>query len=116
MPDPWRAKGGKNMAAYMNGFTRQIWDAIIAAPPLGKRVVNNQIVLTYRGNGFGMGLDIEPVAVLPAIPDEGGQLVFWMSSATISGGTGDDQVWMAYAGQTEWYPMQMYTECSGAVV
>lgn len=59
------------------------------------------------------GLEATPVLVLPPIPTTGWQVVFWQSSTTATGGTGDDQVWMAYAGQLEWTPAQNYTDKNG---
>jgi hypothetical protein len=53
------------------------------------------------------------VTALPAIPETGCLMVLWTSD---DGGTGDNQVWMAYAGQAKWYPMQFFTSKSGAVV
>ena len=67
----------------------------------------------------------EPVRALPEIPTAGIKYVFWQSATTapedfgdppLDAGTGDDQVWMAYAGQTEWTPTQNYTDLSGEVV
>jgi hypothetical protein len=58
-------------------------------------------------------LEVPPVLVLPPIPASGCQMVFWQSSTTATGGTGDDQVWMAYAGQLEWTPSQIYTDKNG---
>ena len=57
------------------------------------------------------GLRIEKVETLPAIPTSGGRFVFWTSEGD---GTGDDQIWVAYAGQTAWTPLQKFTTLSGA--
>lgn len=48
---------------------------------------------------------IEKVLNLPPIPTFGAKLVFWTSEGA---GTGDDQIWGAFAGQVRWYPMQFF--------
>lgn len=55
----------------------------------------------------------EVVETLPPIPTTGMKEVYWTSADT---GTGDDQVWRAYKGDTEWSPTQRLTDKSGAVV
>jgi hypothetical protein len=52
----------------------------------------------------------EIVNTLPAVPSVGSRRVFWRST---SGGTGDDQIWEAHAGQSRWYPSQKPTNKSG---
>lgn len=59
---------------------------------------------------------IGPVRVvesLPEIPSAPGNMmeVYWTS---VGGGSGDDQVWRAFPGQTEWTPTQYYSALSGA--
>lgn len=54
---------------------------------------------------------ITTVETLPPIPTFGARIVFWSSS-----GTGDDQIWVAWEGGTQWYPMSgVLTNNSGAV-
>ena len=53
---------------------------------------------------------VDTVDDLPSIPASGMREVFWTSSGS---GTGDDQVWRAYAGQSEWTPTQKRTTKSG---
>jgi len=65
------------------------------------------------GGGGGGGTGVEVVTALPAIPDEGYKMVFWTSA---DGGTGDNQLWEVYAGQTAWTPCQNYTTLSGVPV
>lgn len=51
------------------------------------------------------------VTALPAIPvEEGAYFCKWIST---DGGTGDDQMWTATAGQDKWTPMQYPTTLSG---
>ena len=72
------------------------------------------IIRAKGGNeGLASGLRIEVVAALPAIPTSGGRFVFWTSDGT---GTGDDQVWLAFKGQTAWTPQQKFTTKSGVPV
>lgn len=50
--------------------------------------------------------DLEVVTALPAIPLEGMHEVYWTSAG---GGTGDNQIWRAFEGQSLWYPTQKLT-------
>lgn len=52
----------------------------------------------------------EVVQTLPAIPTTGMKEVYWTSTGA---GTGDDQVWRAFAGQSQWFPTQRLTDLSG---
>lgn len=63
-----------------------------------------------KGGGGG-GLSVSVVNTLPAIPSSGAKIVYWTSAGV---GTGDDQLWIAYAGQSAWTPMQFTTTHSGA--
>lgn len=58
---------------------------------------------------------VPTVETLPTIPTAAGQYrkVFWTSAGA---GTGDDQCWEVYYGQTAWTPCQKQTTKSGAVV
>lgn len=57
--------------------------------------------------------EINSVDDLPAIPGSNMLEVFWTSDGD---GTGDDQVWRAYAGQTAWTPTQATSSLSGVPV
>ncbi len=61
----------------------------------------------------GGGLNVATVEVLPAIPATGARFVFWTSAGA---GTGDDQMWVAFAGQSAWTPVQFLTSLSGVPV
>lgn len=75
------------------------------------RTIGGRAIITAKkGKGGGGGLSITTVLTLPSIPASGGKMVFWTSAGA---GTGDDQIWIAYAGQTEWTPMQFVTSLSG---
>ena len=79
------------------------------------RMGDNVTIKSTGGDGDGVasGLRIAKVLVLPPIPTSGARLVFWTSEGT---GTGDDQIWVAYAGQTAYTPMQKNTTNSGVPV
>lgn len=62
------------------------------------------------GVGTGGAFAIPTVLVLPAIPLSGAAVVYWTS---LGGGTGDNQIWWAYAGQSAWTPGQFFTTKSG---
>jgi len=68
------------------------------------------IVAAKKGRGGGGGLSVATVLTLPAIPASGAKFVFWTSAGA---GTGDDQIWVAYAGQTAWTAMQFLSSLSG---
>lgn len=80
----------------------------------GVSTFGNRMVLK-RGAavGGGGGLSVTIVETLPPIPASGARIVFWTSAGA---GTGDDQMWMAFAGQTEWTAMQFLTSLSGVPV
>lgn len=75
-----------------------------------RTIGNRAIVTAKKGKGGGGGLTISTVLTLPAIPTSGAKFVFWTSAGA---GTGDDQIWVAYAGQTAYTPMQAVTSLSG---
>jgi len=56
------------------------------------------------------GSDVAIVTSLPAIPTSGMLEVFWTSAGV---GTGDDQVWRVYAGQSAFTPTQFTSSLSG---
>lgn len=75
---------------------------------------NRQAIRRQRATiGGGAGLTISTVLVLPAIPTTGGRFVYWTSAGA---GTGDDQIWVAYAGQDRWYAIQRPSLLSGIPV
>lgn len=76
----------------------------------GASSFGNRQVVNKPKQSFGGGLTITTVEVLPAIPASGGRMVYWTSEGD---GTGDDQVWMAFAGQDVWTPMQYPTSLDG---
>lgn len=107
-------------------LTAQIMDQILRLLPTVIRTGNG---LTMRKHGRAIvidtrrvppkpntgGLDIDIVAALPAIPSTP-TLVYWGSSSTISGGTGDDQIWSSGPTNTLWYPTTKLTDKSGTPV
>ena len=62
------------------------------------------------------GLDIPMVKSLPPCPDSNVKMVFWADIYTLEDGTGDNQIWVCYAPQTEYYPLQSYTSLSGVPI
>lgn len=80
---------------------REIWRAIKELKTrTGKPNVR---VSSGGGGGSGASRNTPTVETLPAIPTtpETEKRVFWTSAGA---GTGDDQVWHAYTGQSRWYP------------
>jgi hypothetical protein len=71
---------------------------------------NKRIGMMGGGGGGGREWNVETVAELPAIPESGYSIVFWTNA---DGGTGDNQCWEVYAGQSAWTPCQYYTTLSG---
>lgn len=87
------------------------------------RRVHDYMTVDFKGGGgIGGTFDIEEVRSLPAIPTQGGKFVFWMSETRapateeMPAGTGDDQLWIAYEGQDQWFPVQFYSGRSGIPV
>ena len=77
---------------------------------LQSRVAN----VPLRTAGSGADSDRCPtVKTLPAIPTSGRARVFWASGTTLTGATGDDQVWEAHAEQSVWYPQDKPTNKLG---
>jgi len=66
-----------------------------------------------RGLGSSGGANVSTVEALPAIPSSGMLEVYWTSTGA---GTGDNQVWRAYAGQTSYTPTQKLSNNSGVPV
>jgi hypothetical protein len=71
----------------------------------------NTSAASGTGDGTGTSFSVEVVESLPAIPTVAYKMVFWTSAGA---GTGDDQTWEAFPGQTRWYPCQKPTTLSGA--
>ena len=94
----------KGDIAGVAGFVPQ---ELQGASSFGNRQVVNKQKRTFGG---GAGLTIDTVEALPAIPTTGGRMVYWTSAGA---GDGDDQIWVAYAGQTDWTPMQALTSLDG---
>ena len=93
----------KGDIAGVSGFVPQ---ELQGASSFGNRQVVNKPKQTIGGGG----LTIDTVLVLPAIPTTGGRMVYWTSAGA---GDGDDQIWVAYAGQTDWTPVQALTSLDG---
>ena len=76
------------------------------------RTIGNRAIVTAKKGKGGGGSSIYGgvVLTLPAIPTSGMKIVRWTSAGA---GTGDDQLWVAHAGDTAWTPMQDLTSASG---
>lgn len=82
-----------------------LWEEPVATPWL-----TEHYALILAGGGGGGIEPVRLVDVLPAIPTAGMEEVRWKS---YDGGTGDDQVWRAYAGDSKWTATQRFTTKSG---
>jgi len=101
-----------------DSFAEFIDASTVAVTALGRIIAGDDNGKVYKINADGdewipFGSDVPVVLVLPAIPTDGMAEVYWTS---LGGGTGDDQVWRAYANQAAWTPTQKFTAKSGAVV
>jgi len=107
-------RGAPVDADYINGQTERALESIaVAGGGSITRFSDNAIITAGAGMGAAVsGLRIDIVEELPPIPDYGGRFVFWTSAGA---GTGDNQIWMAFAGQTRWTPSQYPTTKSGLV-
>jgi len=91
-------------------------DQVVSLNPGVSRIGDNVV---YRGGGGrGGGGDssadawkIEEVNTLPPIPTKGWKRVYWRTPA--QGGTGDGQMWEAYAGYERWAPCNFLTDKEG---
>ena len=109
-------RGSKLTAEDVNNIPRHANENIRSNTNTQVSRFGNNVMLRTKGgsaSSIASGLRIETVLTLPAIPTSGCRMVFWTSTG---GGTGDNQVWMAYAGQTAYTPMQKYTTKSGVPV
>lgn len=115
--EPQRTQPGARFGQTIDNIANAIFKAMVFGKGLGGRVVGNQLLVELVPQyNYGGGLVVDPVLTLPSIPTSGARMVFWQSSTTAEGGTGDDQIWTAYAGQTKWYRLQKYSALSGDVV
>lgn len=91
-----------------------IYNIVTAGQGIRIERSNDRVIVHAEtaGKGFGGmgGYNVGIVTALPAIPTSGMKEVYWTSGG---GGTGDNQVWRAYAGQSVWYPTQKFTSKSG---
>jgi len=104
---------------FFNSMLGYIKTCVVGGEGLTTMTMGDQVILDADITMSVGGARRSPpiVAVLPAIPASGYKEVMWGNSSLITGGTGDNQVWSAYAGQMEWYPIQgVYTNRSGQVV
>jgi hypothetical protein len=99
-------------------------DQVVSLNPGVSRVGDNVLYRVSRGAGGGGGgggsggvdlttgtFKIEEVNTLPPIPTKGWKRVYWRTPE--QGGTGDGQMWEAYAGYTRWAPCNFLTDKQG---
>lgn len=113
MPNSSRYKKGAVIpAASLNKNARLQTTKVVGGKGIRVSGQGQEIVISQTGvaRGGGTTMRVQTVLALPAIPTTGMKEVFWTSAGE---GTGDDQVWRAYAGQTRWYPTQKWTSLSG---
>lgn len=103
-------------ADMLNNIANSIVGRIIGGRGISVRRISNNIVIESIVMGSVGGASVSAILVvetLPPIPNAGMEEVYWTS---VGAGTGDDQVWRAYAGQSSWTPTQKLTTLSGVVV
>lgn len=110
-PNP--TPGRKVQPGVISGIARRTPQEITGGNGVQVQQVGNRLIIKGNAGRGGSGLSITPVLTLPPIPSSGARIVFWTSAGA---GTGDDQMWMAFAGQTEWTAMQFATTLSGVPV
>jgi hypothetical protein len=108
--------GSKVQPRDLNDMPRRATESIRSTHDTRVNRLGDNVTIKSAGGSdtsVASGLRIAKVLVLPSIPSSGARMVFWTSEGT---GTGDDQIWVAYAGQTAYTPMQRYTTKSGVPV
>ena len=107
--------GSKIQPSDLNDMPRRAVESIRSTSSTRVNRLGDNVTIKSKGGDSSVAsvLGIAKVLVLPPIPTSGARLVFWTSEGT---GTGDDQIWVAYAGQTAYTPMQNYTTKSGIPV
>jgi hypothetical protein len=108
VPTP-RAGQPANKPGVVSGVAKFVPQELDGTSNFGNRLVQKPA----RRQMGGGGLSVSTVEVLPEIPATGARFVYWTS---VGAGTGDDQIWVAYAGQDRWYALQRPSLLSGIPV
>ena len=100
----------------VSGISLKQIDEIVGGAGVVLRVVGRRLIISLENTNTTTGGSSQPriVATLPAISSKY-DVVTWGSSGSVTGGTGDDQVWEVdgRVGQTAWTPCQFLTSESG---
>lgn len=88
-------------------------DGINPGHGITKEQHGQQTLIRAKGARATGGFVIDEVAELPPIPASGYRFVYWYGDDDSEGGTGDYQIWLAYAGATMYAPLQFATNKSG---
>ena len=104
--------GSKIQPSDLNDMPRRAVESIRSTSNTRVNRLGDNVTIKNTGDivRAAGGLNVAIVTELPAIPASGAKFVFWTSA---DGGTGDNQIWVAFKGQTKYYPLQFYTTNSG---
>ena len=117
-PDTYR-EGQRIPRGGLARMSRNQIPEIVGGGDVTVKQVSKRITINARmrgGGGISTGAGVPRlVAALPALPANNYDCVAWGSSSSITGGTGDDQIWEVDTrlGQTAWTPRQFLTSKSG---
>jgi len=111
-----RFSSGQPLTAdAMNRIVDAVLDRLRAGPGVYATRAGREVVLStapaVAAGGSLAGFVIDRVTKLPPIPADRPRIVWWVDSSR--GGTGDNQLWAACPGQSEWTPLQNWTWLSG---
>jgi len=102
--------------AFINNQSRSAMQNIKSGNGLMVNQVGDDLLINQIPQRRLLPFVIPCVAFLPPIPTSGFRYVFWVDANNVIDGvtgTGDNQIWVAYYGQEEYYPQQKYTSLSG---
>ena len=99
-------------ADVLNRIIDAVLDRLRTGPGVYATRIGREVVLSAAPPATtGNGLVINAVNELPSIPTTSPRIVWWLDGT--QGGTGDNQLWAACPGQSEWTPLQNWTWLSG---
>ncbi|MCK9176838.1 MAG: hypothetical protein M0O95_04005 [Clostridiales bacterium] len=109
-------KGEPLVADRLNEIPEATLAAITPGAGLIKEQHGTLTTIRSTARSTAAGLQVDEVAQLPRVPSRGARIVYWYGddeNQRLRGGDGDYQLWVAYAGQTQWAPLQFATARSG---
>lgn len=112
---PTIRRGDVITANRLNDIVRAVIGCITGGPGILVSRMGNRVTIENVARNVGGAFVIEQVLELPAVPTTP-TLVQWVSDSTISGGTGDDQIWAGCPGVARWVPTMLPTDKSGVPV